>query len=635
MKKVQSQIYVLMFRVFICITMSFSLPFNTIAQPNSGKFKVGAAVQCIQLDDSMPLTGGVAQRCVNGWLLKYTVDSETNEVALKCAPEPKLGEYGWPTENGKINATAIVIQGYTGDQETKLCIVAVDVLFIGREYLDIAAQRIEDEVGIPFDNILINASHTHGAPCARDVHNSILNEEFAENAVDAIVNAAILANAHQKEVDALFVDNLDDEEIGGGDYIRDLPLFRFMSNTEVYSMFFIHSIHNNNTSYYNIVNQDTSLDVKYSNANNLRSPGFYGLVTQDLMLDPQLGKPIVVYLSGAAGGVYLKGDRKTVNVILMLEKKIKDALKDTLSSQRLSNEIAVIKRPFNYKIREFDEEQEETWLHEAMLQAYPNDTCNNYPREEYELLGIPNDPSKVLCNDLLTFEQVGGLKFVKPRCFEPCVFRISRERLRPLRGTIQESWLQAIKIGDICIVATPGETFPQFAKQIKDGSPFGAENTFVLALTNDHIGYLPDESVELGTYWTWMGTHSFADFQTGEEMVQATLSILDELALSTAVKEPVGKPPLAPHLIQNYPNPFNPSTTIEYAVEKTGRVRLEIYDTLGKLVRTLVDEEKGIGIHSVVWDGKADDNKTVSSGTYFYSIRIGNFVSEKKMLLLR
>lgn len=88
-------------------------------------------------------------------------------------------------------------------------------------------------------------------------------------------------------------------------------------------------------------------------------------------------------------------------------------------------------------------------------------------------------------------------------------------------------------------------------------------------------------------------------------------------------------------LHQNYPNPFNPLTTIDYEIQQPGRVKLEIYNTLGQLIRKLVDEEKLAGNYSVFWDGKNDYNELVTSGTYFYRIINGNLVSEKKMLLLR
>jgi hypothetical protein len=88
-------------------------------------------------------------------------------------------------------------------------------------------------------------------------------------------------------------------------------------------------------------------------------------------------------------------------------------------------------------------------------------------------------------------------------------------------------------------------------------------------------------------------------------------------------------------LSQNYPNPFNPTTTIDFEVQKAGKVRLEIYNILGQLVRTLINDEKSIGEHSVVWDGTNEFNEQLSSGTYYYRFEVGDFVSKKKMLLLK
>ncbi len=88
-------------------------------------------------------------------------------------------------------------------------------------------------------------------------------------------------------------------------------------------------------------------------------------------------------------------------------------------------------------------------------------------------------------------------------------------------------------------------------------------------------------------------------------------------------------------LHQNYPNPFNPATTIEYAVQSSARVELKIYNALGQSVKTLVDDFKTIGEHSVVWDGRDSFGQLVPSGNYFYQIRIGEFVSTKKMIVIK
>jgi len=86
---------------------------------------------------------------------------------------------------------------------------------------------------------------------------------------------------------------------------------------------------------------------------------------------------------------------------------------------------------------------------------------------------------------------------------------------------------------------------------------------------------------------------------------------------------------------QNYPNPFNPSTKIEFSLAKSGFVTLQIYDTLGRKVRTLVSEELFSGYKSVIWDGKNDNGEDVASGVYFYQLKVGDFSQPKKMLLLK
>jgi hypothetical protein len=88
-------------------------------------------------------------------------------------------------------------------------------------------------------------------------------------------------------------------------------------------------------------------------------------------------------------------------------------------------------------------------------------------------------------------------------------------------------------------------------------------------------------------------------------------------------------------LSQNYPNPFNPTTKIEFTLSKPGFVSLDIYDVLGRRVRTLVSEELSSGYKSVIWDGKNDDGESVASGVYFYQLKVGDFSEPKKMLLLK
>jgi hypothetical protein len=83
-------------------------------------------------------------------------------------------------------------------------------------------------------------------------------------------------------------------------------------------------------------------------------------------------------------------------------------------------------------------------------------------------------------------------------------------------------------------------------------------------------------------------------------------------------------------LNQNYPNPFNPSTKISYSVVSDVFVSLKVYDFLGREVTALVNETKVPGIYEVIFDAS-----NLPSGTYFYTLSAGDYVSTKKMILLR
>jgi len=81
---------------------------------------------------------------------------------------------------------------------------------------------------------------------------------------------------------------------------------------------------------------------------------------------------------------------------------------------------------------------------------------------------------------------------------------------------------------------------------------------------------------------------------------------------------------------QNYPNPFNPSTSIKYSLAEAGNVSLKVYDVLGEEVATLVNSTQNAGSYNVNFDAS-----NLASGLYIYTIQTGNFVSSKKMMLLK
>lgn len=96
-------------------------------------------------------------------------------------------------------------------------------------------------------------------------------------------------------------------------------------------------------------------------------------------------------------------------------------------------------------------------------------------------------------------------------------------------------------------------------------------------------------------------------------------------------------------LDQNYPNPFNPETTIRFQIRSTQNVSLVIYDILGRKVRNIIDQKMTPDLYTVKWDGKNEEGKSVTSGVYFYRLKLGNFkssagkvfVKTRKMLLIK
>ncbi len=98
--------------------------------------------------------------------------------------------------------------------------------------------------------------------------------------------------------------------------------------------------------------------------------------------------------------------------------------------------------------------------------------------------------------------------------------------------------------------------------------------------------------------------------------------------------------PIEYALKQNYPNPFNPSTRINYQIPDGGLVSLQVYNLLGEVVATLVNEEKPAGSYEVEFSAKGGsasggDASSLPSGIYFYKLQTGSFVETKKMVLLR
>jgi hypothetical protein len=97
---------------------------------------------------------------------------------------------------------------------------------------------------------------------------------------------------------------------------------------------------------------------------------------------------------------------------------------------------------------------------------------------------------------------------------------------------------------------------------------------------------------------------------------------------------PQVKAPAEFALLQNRPNPFGDVTAIQFALPRQSHVRLEIFDMLGRHVRTLATGEWPAGQHSVDWDRRTETGAFLSSGMYVYRLEAGDFRDQRKMVLM-
>jgi hypothetical protein len=108
-----------------------------------------------------------------------------------------------------------------------------------------------------------------------------------------------------------------------------------------------------------------------------------------------------------------------------------------------------------------------------------------------------------------------------------------------------------------------------------------------------------------------------------------------QLYATTDIEEERRTHPRELRLSQNYPNPFNPATVIEYSLSQRCHVTMEVYNSIGQLVRRLVNKYQPAGTYYVTWDGKDAFGKSAASGIYFCSIKTDRFAESKKMILLK
>ena len=173
--------------------------------------------------------------------------------------------------------------------------------------------------------------------------------------------------------------------------------------------------------------------------------------------------------------------------------------------------------------------------------------------------------------------------------------------------------------------------------QLLDGYEASEEGQF--SFLYDLISLVHDNDFGYGIcYWApdWISTSQFGSpwenqalFDFDGQLLDA-VSVFDDANVSVQTKNEysIGG-------IFNYPNPFNPVTKLRYTIPKNSLVSIIIYDMLGRQVKTLVNQTQNAGYASVIWDATNDYGKPVSAGIYLYQIQAGEYISTKKMVLLK
>jgi len=176
-----------------------------------------------------------------------------------------------------------------------------------------------------------------------------------------------------------------------------------------------------------------------------------------------------------------------------------------------------------------------------------------------------------------------------------------------------------------------------FDEQITDELPPG-EGLLATLKFESKKGQKPKLRV---TYWQLAGGKLYFHMVDAASKTSYHEKIEDShSARAIPLKPGFSEESTAPHptefnLQQNYPNPFNPETVIKFSLSKDSWATLRVYNILGQMVTTLVDEQKSAGEYAIKWNGMNEQNQPVGSGVYFYRIKAGDYESVRRMTLLR
>ncbi|MEN6549679.1 MAG: hypothetical protein ABFE07_26835 [Armatimonadia bacterium] len=399
---------------------------------------------------------------------------------------------------GEFRATALVIEG-----ETRLCLVSIDALVPPTDMIHAATRRIADTTSIPAENVLICATHTHTGPTTHDSFGATPNPEYKRRMEDGAVLAVQQACAvlddpdrpeGEKQVEFLLGLSseatigrnsrllLKDGQIGWysyeeedavrptGPYDPDVPVVAFRrADGSLAGAVFNHSVHNIG-----------AVDP------NVMSPAFSGLARQEL---ERREHTTALFLPGAFGSshnnTYNGSGLPSAELVYRLTAAVEEGLQH--ARPFAAAPVRVLRRPFTYRQREFDEAQ----------------AAEDVRRYADRYFGDHSEASQRM-------------------------FANMRVQMAATQGKEYQTTLIVIRVGEVVLVGIPGEMYARLGLDLRRRSPF--RHTFLIGLANEEIGYIPDlQAYKDGGYQTWVGQHCAVAPGTGEAMVEQALAMLQEM----------------------------------------------------------------------------------------------------------
>ena len=158
-------------------------------------------------------------------------------------------------------------------------------------------------------------------------------------------------------------------------------------------------------------------------------------------------------------------------------------------------------------------------------------------------------------------------------------------------------------------------------------------NGTVSATTNSMGAYTL--TVPIGYHSVTASAVGYDSLTVDDVVVNHNLATTVNFVLKETSNEDDYLPVLATALNGNYPNPFNPETTISYSLKEAGRVKLEVYNIKGQLVRTLIDEDQATGHYKLVFDAKDNKGRGIASGVYMLKMSAPGYKKTSKMILMQ